>query len=113
LSQELFLFDQSQNTICFNLLKNETSKTLEYIKLDPDFALEELFLSLYSRNIQSILVEGGTFLLQKLIDAELWDEARVFTSQINFGKGIAAPQILGKIIHKSEIFEDELKVWSK
>lgn len=113
LSKELFLFDQSQHTICFNLVKNEQLKNLEYIKLDPDFTLENLFQTLYQRNIQSILVEGGTFLHQKLIDAELWDEARVFTGQINFGKGIAAPLVRGKIIHKSEIFGDELKVWSK
>ncbi|WP_188442357.1 bifunctional diaminohydroxyphosphoribosylaminopyrimidine deaminase/5-amino-6-(5-phosphoribosylamino)uracil reductase RibD [Belliella aquatica] len=113
LSQELSVFDQSQSTICFNLVKDEKSENIEYIKLDPDFALGEIFRVLYQRKIQSILVEGGTFLLQKLIDAELWDEARVFTGQINFGKGIAAPQVQGKMIHKSEVFGDELKVWSK
>ncbi|AFL83281.1 diaminohydroxyphosphoribosylaminopyrimidine deaminase [Belliella baltica DSM 15883] len=113
LSQELALFDQSQSTICLNLVKNEISKNLEYVKLDPDFSLENLLQALYQRKIQSVIVEGGTFLLQKLIDAELWDEARVFTGQINFEKGIPAPRIQGKLIHKSEILGDELKVWIK
>lgn len=113
LSQELSLFDRSQSTICFNLVKNKKSENLEYVKLDPDFSLENLFQALYERKIQSVIVEGGTFLLQKLIDVELWDEARVFTGQINFEKGIPAPRIQGKLIHKSTIFGDELKVWSK
>ncbi|WP_241275061.1 bifunctional diaminohydroxyphosphoribosylaminopyrimidine deaminase/5-amino-6-(5-phosphoribosylamino)uracil reductase RibD [Belliella calami] len=110
LSSDLSIFDQSQDTICFNLVKNEKLENLEYIKLEPDFPLSAIFSELYKRKIQSILVEGGTFLIQKLIEAELWDEARVFTGQVNFGNGISAPKIQGKMIHKSDILGDELKI---
>lgn len=48
---------------------------------------------LYQRSIISLLVEGGSTTLQNFIDADLWDEARVFTAPIEFGSGIAAPKL--------------------
>jgi diaminohydroxyphosphoribosylaminopyrimidine deaminase/5-amino-6-(5-phosphoribosylamino)uracil reductase len=36
-------------------------------------------------------VEGGRKLLQSFIDADLWDEACIFKSDVAFGTGIKAP----------------------
>ena len=38
-----------------------------------------------------MIVEGGSKTLQSFIDSGLWDEARVFTGQKEFGNGINAP----------------------
>ena len=38
-----------------------------------------------------MIVEGGSITLQHFIDSELWDEARVFKGQEEFGEGITAP----------------------
>lgn len=92
LPSTLKLFDQSISTICFNTLKTEKLENLEYVKLRKGFELSELLNELVNRNIQSILVEGGSYLLSKFIASELWDEARVFTSQNKFEAGIPAPK---------------------
>ena len=54
-----------------------------------------LMETLYARQIQSLLVEGGRQLLQTFIDAGLWDEARVFSGKTSFGGGVPAPVMTG------------------
>ena len=42
--------------------------------------------------LQSLIVEGGTRLLNSFIQNGLWDEARVFINPSkNFGEGVKAP----------------------
>ena len=43
--------------------------------------ISSLLSALYKLNIQSVLVEGGTTLLQSFIDQNCWDEARVITNE--------------------------------
>ncbi|MCC5938133.1 MAG: bifunctional diaminohydroxyphosphoribosylaminopyrimidine deaminase/5-amino-6-(5-phosphoribosylamino)uracil reductase RibD [Lunatimonas sp.] len=87
-----FLFDQSQPTLCYNLVKSEASDNLEFVQMKQDFSLENLLTDLHNRKIQSLIIEGGGHLLQQFISRELWDEARVFTGNIEFGAGIPAPK---------------------
>ncbi|WP_245803569.1 bifunctional diaminohydroxyphosphoribosylaminopyrimidine deaminase/5-amino-6-(5-phosphoribosylamino)uracil reductase RibD [Algoriphagus marinus] len=93
LPNSLKLFDRTIPTICFNTQKSEKFENLEYVKLSQGFEVSELLEELINRNIQSLIVEGGSYLHSKFIEAELWDEARVFTSQNKFGTGISAPAL--------------------
>lgn len=93
LDNNLSLFDRSQPTICYNLLKNEESPNLTWVKLEKDFSVKDIINDLYHRNIQSVIVEGGSSLLQAFISENFWDEARVFTGMISFESGIPAPRI--------------------
>jgi diaminohydroxyphosphoribosylaminopyrimidine deaminase/5-amino-6-(5-phosphoribosylamino)uracil reductase len=102
LSKSLKLFDQTIPTICFNTQKSEKLENLEFVKLPKGFEISEILDELIRRNIQSLIVEGGSYLLSKFIEAELWDEARVFTSHTKFGEGIPAP-ILASI--SSEVYQ--------
>ena len=71
---------------------------------------------LYQRNIQSVLVEGGTTLLNSFMEAGLWDEMRVFRSQTMLGEGrladaIKAPGVRGNLISREKVGEDELTIY--
>jgi diaminohydroxyphosphoribosylaminopyrimidine deaminase/5-amino-6-(5-phosphoribosylamino)uracil reductase len=68
----------------------------------------KLFNELYTRQIQSILVEGGKKLLESLIEQSLWDEARVLIGDKNFGKGYVAPVISQKAESDTHILNDRL-----
>lgn len=46
---------------------------------------------LYEMKMQSILVEGGAFIISQFVGSGLWDEARRFTGRMNFGNGVADP----------------------
>jgi len=91
LPKNLNLFDKSQATIIFTEKSHENETNLEYYKIDFNRIINDIFRSCYSRKIQSIIVEGGAQLLNTFIQSGNWDEARVFKSNIYFGKGVKAP----------------------
>jgi diaminohydroxyphosphoribosylaminopyrimidine deaminase/5-amino-6-(5-phosphoribosylamino)uracil reductase len=67
---------------------------------------------LRKHSITSVLVEGGSRMLQTFIDENLWDEARIFKAQIFFGKGIIAPHIQAKLQSKQSILSDTLSIYT-
>lgn len=108
LPDNLNLFDQSINTLVFNAKHTIRKENLEFIKIDFNGSFVELILQeLRNRDISSIFVEGGQQLLKTFIDKNLWDEARIFTGNKKFIKGIQAPTIpLKPVIH--ELLGDNL-----
>lgn len=110
LSEDLKIFDQAVPTICYNTLKSEEKGHLHYVKMKPGFTIDQILEDLFQRNIQSLIVEGGSYLLNKFIASELWDEARVFTSQNKFGAGIAAPVINKPASETIQVLEDRLTI---
>lgn len=107
----LHLFDGTQLTLCYNVLKHETHGQVELIRVAEEGFLRLVIADLFQRKIQSIIVEGGTYTLQQFIDGGLWDEARVFHSHHTFGKGIPAPVFAGRLIQETKQTGDVLRVW--
>ena len=98
------LSDQSVSLI-YNKTQNKISGQKHFIKM-TQFTLENIYDDLYKRGINSLLVEGGGFTLNKIIEKNLWDEAKVFKSKLKFSKGIKAPNIKKNTYEK--IGEDKL-----
>ena len=111
LPKTLKLFDEAVPTICYNILKTEEKGTLEFVKLNQEFKVEDILEDLHRRNIQSVIIEGGSFLLNKFLSSELWDEARVFTSSNKFGSGIAAPIPPAPVSETIDVLEDTLRIY--
>lgn len=83
-------------TIVYNGVKTGSEGAVEYVKMDirdPYSWLEDL----YRRGVTSVMVEGGPRVLQGLIDAGAWDEARIEVSPRRIGQGVAAPVINGVV----------------
>ncbi len=94
LPSNLRLFDGTTETIVFTEKEKENRPNLSYIKLDfTRDILPQLMNILYERKIQSLLVEGGSCLLQSFIDAELWDEIYVEHAQKTLQDGVKSPVI--------------------
>jgi len=111
LNSHLQLFDKKEKTICYNVLKHEEHKNLLRVRVDENNFLEELVYDLFKKNIQSLIVEGGAQTLQLFMDVNLWDEARVFTSQRSFGEGIKAPILKGRLLAEQNIESDRLEIF--
>jgi len=92
ISKDFHLKNGEIPTICFtsNLEKNKKNLDFEYINFNENVP-EQICSVLYKRNIQSVIIEGGTFTLQQFIDTNLWDEAFVFKSSISLNEGTKAP----------------------
>ena len=95
LPASLKLFDGSVRSIVFNSLKQEEQPNLSYYKLTKESSIvQQVCDALYQLQLQSVLVEGGTQLLQSFIDENLFDEARVITNTgLQTTAGIPAPQL--------------------
>jgi diaminohydroxyphosphoribosylaminopyrimidine deaminase / 5-amino-6-(5-phosphoribosylamino)uracil reductase len=108
------LFDGTQTTICYNFKRQEVKNLVEFVKLDPtEDLMKNILEDMYDRKIQSVIVEGGAKLLSSIIKAGMWDEARIFRSKHEFGSGIEAPSVRGKLMSVDKIGEDEMMVYRK
>lgn len=93
LPASLQLLDGTVKTIVFNANRHEENGMLSYYKIDKrKDTLPQILKVLYKLKIQSVIVEGGAFLLQSFINENLWDEARVVTnSSMEIAEGVNAP----------------------
>lgn len=85
-------------TLVFTAMERESQGKVEYQRLDEPFfkdPVPHILYSLYLKEIQSLIVEGGAQTLNLFIENGLWDEARVFTNPKKIGQGVAAPKGLG------------------
>ena len=75
LNKSLNLFDRSQSTFCFNVLRHEEHEGLKYIRLNEQDFWNEMLLYLHQHSIHSVMIEGGATTLNQFLDSGLWDEA--------------------------------------
>lgn len=108
LSEKLNVFDRSQQTIIYNVLKHEEHNNLILARVDEAEFLPQLVQDLHKRGIQSVIVEGGAQTLNFFITSGLWDEARIFKATRTFGKGIKAPELKGKLSFTETVSTDTL-----
>jgi diaminohydroxyphosphoribosylaminopyrimidine deaminase/5-amino-6-(5-phosphoribosylamino)uracil reductase len=86
------IFDKEAPTLVFTEQTSPGNNGVEYVNLPFDAKLLQSMLNeLYTRNIQSVIVEGGEKLLKSFIEKDLWDEAKVFYSGKALGDGVPAP----------------------
>lgn len=90
--QELNIFDFEADSLIYNLHGDGKISNAQYVQLpdESDF-LVALINDLYQKKINSILVEGGTKLLESFMKLNLWDEAKIIVSPNKLEKGIPAP----------------------
>lgn len=68
---------------------------------------------LYKHECLSVIIEGGAKTIQTFISEGLWDEARVFTGDVNLADGTKAPSISGEVVSETFILNDSLKIYRK
>lgn len=109
LPQNLHILDGAVPTLIFTETSIKSTKGISYI-YQQHITVSKILQELYNRNILSVIVEGGSILLQSFIDSGLWDEARVFTGQGRFGDGVAAPDFRWNSL-KTETIGDSRLDW--
>ena len=106
------VFDNQTKTIVFS--SNKSTLSLENTIFEViDFQqniVQQIIDKLYQHQIQSVIIEGGSQTLQTFIDANLWDEARIFIGNSTFGTGKKAPILNTALSTKERIGTDELLI---
>ena len=104
LSKDVNIFSKDAPTLVFNRLKNDKTDGVEWIKIS-ETSTKHILDELFKRNIQSVLVEGGSRTLQYFIIDNVWDEARVIVGDVKFGDGIKAP-VMNKVPSRAHQFSN-------
>ena len=104
LIKDLLIFNDDAPT----LVVNDKLSSDNHLKIYFNNLAPSLLKELHSRNIQSIIIEGGAQTLNTFIDAKVWDEARVFTSKKTLEKGVQSPLIQSVINHSEIVGDDKL-----
>jgi diaminohydroxyphosphoribosylaminopyrimidine deaminase/5-amino-6-(5-phosphoribosylamino)uracil reductase len=110
-NKNLKFYDQSQKTIMLNGVKNENSKGVEFIQI-PNRKIENILEALYQSKISSVVVEGGSALLNSFIEANLYDEIRILKSKkLLLNNGIVAPKIDFLASSTEDLIDDNLSIY--
>jgi diaminohydroxyphosphoribosylaminopyrimidine deaminase/5-amino-6-(5-phosphoribosylamino)uracil reductase len=65
---------------------------------------------LYSKGVQSLLIEGGAEVLDHFISTGQWNEARIFTGKDPFKKGVKAPVVTGRVLSHTIFSRSQLEI---
>ncbi len=112
LPTHLDIFNKESLTIIINTIKNTEDGHLFYYQTAEEENMLAVVINLmHQRNLISLIVVGGTKLLQSFIDEGLWDEARVITAKkITITTGVRAPSLSNCVLqHTEEIADDEIQ----
>lgn len=119
---DLHVFDKSQPTLCYNLIKDDKENNLEFVNLSGQITAETGFFyallsDLFRRDVQSLIIEGGSTILNQFIHEGLWNEARIFKANHTFRQGIKAPLLSSASLYSTDnyagdrlfVFKNSLK----
>jgi len=108
----LNIYDTSIKTIFITEKESNNRKNIFFEKIDfSNLVASQICDVLFKHKIQSVIVEGGAKTVQTFIDENLWDEARVFESEVSFTNGVKAPVLNEpKVLSEKNIKGDILKI---
>lgn len=105
LTTRLFPGKNPQRFVC---QRNSDSSENSYYQTLPENPAEAL-QQLYELKIQSVIVEGGRKTLQRFIDSQLWDEARILVGDQLWESGVKAPLIDGICVKEENIHDNIIR----
>lgn len=112
LGKDLFFYDLSQKTMVFNLKEEKMNGSLHLCKLER-MDVHSVLNKLWCMGIQSVIVEGGTLVLEAFLKSGIYDEMRVFQSkELMLLDGVLAPQVHFNMPIILDLKDDVLKIVS-
>ncbi|CAL2103140.1 Diaminohydroxyphosphoribosylaminopyrimidine deaminase / 5-amino-6-(5-phosphoribosylamino)uracil reductase [Tenacibaculum sp. 190130A14a] len=106
------VLDGKVKTIVLTEKSKEDSEGICYEQIDFEKEIvQQIIEMLQKHKIQSVIIEGGAQTLQSFINANLWDEARVFVGNSKFKNGVKAPLLNVGATSEEKIDKDILKIY--
>ena len=116
LSKDFKVFNTEADSIIVNGMLSVVENNVEFYKIQQgQSAIEAVLECLYKRQINSVIIEGGSKTLQHFIDCSMWDEARIITNTVLFlNKAVKAPVLTDKkLITSFNILSDRIEYFQK
>lgn len=90
------------------ITENDLDENIYSIKVNNIYDIYEVLKRLYQHDIISVLIEGGSAILNAFIKADAWNEIYVLQNEKQLNNGIAAPKINLQNAVVSNINQDKL-----
>jgi len=110
LTQDGNTFNSDAPTVVLNTIRDQELNNCRSVKIE-NMEPYTVLKALHDLNINSVLIEGGAQTLTSFIRSGLWDEARVFESDMTFGAGTKAPELNGIPNEVYKVGSDTLKTY--
>jgi diaminohydroxyphosphoribosylaminopyrimidine deaminase/5-amino-6-(5-phosphoribosylamino)uracil reductase len=106
------VFDEKIKTIIITeKINTQSTDNLIFNNCIFDTQLAQTICKIVAEHhLQSLIIEGGTQTIQTFLDANLWDEARIFRGKSTLKEGVFAPKINSFVITQQSIINDELVI---
>jgi len=110
LDPSLNVFGSEAPTLHFNTVRAGAQGSVERILIDnASWSIASICSRLAESKVTSVIVEGGAATIRSFIEAQMWDEARIFTAPASFSDGIKAPSLSGVLAGDSQVGSDRLQ----
>ena len=106
-----FVLDNSVKTLIINEKIEKTESNNYYIKLNLEDKnwTKKIIDELYKYEIQSVIIEGGSYTLTQFIENNLWDEANIFVAwDRKMETGIKSPELKNHQLVYSKSMDNNL-----
>ncbi len=113
ISEDSSVYNASSKTIFItekHKVSNKENIFFETANFQKDIT-KQILTILYKHEIQSVIIEGGAAVLESFIKDHLWDEVRIFTSNLIIENGIKAPQFVFEKSSHLHILSDTLSLF--
>ena len=111
LEGDFTVFDGQVPTHWYTQQPAEARPGVETIALPGNDFLPQVLHHMHGAGLHSVLVEGGGAILRAFMEANLWDEARVFVAPNAFMEGVAAPVVTGRWRETIAVGNNELRIF--
>ncbi|HCA07943.1 bifunctional diaminohydroxyphosphoribosylaminopyrimidine deaminase/5-amino-6-(5-phosphoribosylamino)uracil reductase RibD [Chryseobacterium sp.] len=92
--QDFKIYNDEAQTLIINSIKEGTESNVKFIRVGKENFLPDLMTALYKEQIQSVIIEGGSYTLLQFINANLWDETIVIKNEeLKQENGTKAPKL--------------------
>lgn len=100
---EYHIYNKEAETLVFNSVKEAEEGNITFVKTARENFIENLLKTLHQKQIQSVIIEGGSQVLQQFIDADLWDEILIIKNKNKtLENGTPAPKFKKTPFHTEE-----------
>jgi len=92
--EDFKIYNDEAPTLIINSKKEGSENNIKFIKAGKESFLHDLMNTLYQEQIQSVIIEGGSYTLLQFVNAKLWDEAIVIRNEsLELKNGTKAPKL--------------------
>lgn len=91
--EDFNIYNNEAPTLVFNFIKNDKRENVKWIKIERKKILKNILQKLYEEQIQSVVIEGGSFTIQQFLDENIWDKIIVIKNpNLSLEHGTPAPK---------------------